>query len=406
MPSFKYKARNKQGNLIEATMDASTAHDVARLLIAQEITPINISKFTPDIDPLAQFNQWQDIRSLKIDDLILFSRQMYSLTKAGVPIIRAIHSLVESTRNKALSAALFKITISLESGLSMGQAMELHPKIFSNLFLNVIKVGESTGALDQGFLQISEYLMREKETQSRIKSALQYPTMVIIAISIAMMIVNVYVIPAFKGVFDKMGAELPWQTNMLINISDFTVDFWPYIAATLVLSFYGLSKYIETEAGLLHKDRLILKIPGVGSIIQRASMERFARSFAMILSAGIPIIQGINVVSGAIGNQYIASKLDRMRIGIEKGDSISRMAMSIDLFTPLVVQMIMVGEETGDISSMLLEAADFYETEVDAELKNLASVIEPFLLVVVGIMVLVLALGIFLPMWNLSAAMH
>jgi MSHA biogenesis protein MshG len=150
----------------------------------------------------------------------------------------------------------------------------------------------------------------------------------------------------------------------------------------------------------------MLKIPGVGSIIQRASMERFSRSFAMILSAGITIIQGITVVAGAVGNDYIASKLSLMRIGIEKGDSISRMVMSIRLFTPLVVQMIMVGEETGDISSMLLEAADFYETEVDAELKNLANVIELFLLVIVGIMVLVLALGIFLPMWNLSAAMH
>jgi MSHA biogenesis protein MshG len=230
--------------------------------------------------------------------------------------------------------------------------------------------------------------------------------MVIIAISIAMMIVNVYVIPAFKGVFDKMGAELPWQTKMLINISDFTVNFWPYIVVTLVLSFYGLKKYFATKAGALHRDRLMLKIPGVGSIIQRASMERFSRSFAMILSAGIPIIQGITVVAGAVGNDYIASKLSLMRIGIEKGDSISRMVMSIRLFTPLVVQMIMVGEETGDISSMLLEAADFYETEVDAELKNLANVIELFLLVIVGIMVLVLALGIFLPMWNLSAAIH
>jgi len=288
----------------------------------------------------------------------------------------------------------------------MGKAMEQHPKIFSSLFLNVIKVGESTGALDQGFLQISDYLTREKETQSRIKSALQYPTMVLIAISIAMMIVNIYVIPAFKGVFDKMGADLPWQTKVLINISDFTVEFWPYIAGFLILSFYGLKQFVKTANGLMIKDRLILKIPGVGSIIQRASMERFSRSFAMILSAGVPIIQGITVVSGAIGNQYIGSKLNKMRIGIEKGDSISRMAMSVGLFTPLVVQMIMVGEETGDISTMLLEAADFYETEVDAELKNLASVIEPFLLVIVGIMVLILALGIFLPMWNLSAVMH
>jgi len=406
LASYKYKARDKNGNLIEATLEASSPKDIARMLISQEMTPISITEFTPDIDLFEQFNKWQDLRSLKLDDLILFSRQMYSLTKAGVPIIRAIHSLVESTRNKALSSALSDIAVSLESGVTMGNAMEQHPKIFSSLFLNVIKVGESTGSLDQGFLQISDYLTREKETQNRIKSALQYPTMVLIAISIAMMIVNIYVIPAFKGVFDKMGAELPWQTKALINISDFTVEFWPYIAGVLVISFYGLKQYFQTADGLMTKDRLILKIPGVGSIIQRASMERFSRSFAMILSAGVPIIQGITVVSGAIGNQYIGSKLNKMRIGIEKGDSISRMAMSVGLFTPLVVQMIMVGEETGDISTMLLEAADFYETEVDAELKNLASVIEPFLLVIVGIMVLILALGIFLPMWNLSAAMH
>jgi len=406
LASYKYKARDKGGNLIEATLEANSPKDIARMLISQEMTPVSITKFTPDVDLLEQFNKWQDLRSLKLDDLILFSRQMYSLTKAGVPIIRAIHSLVESTRNKALSSALSNIAVSLESGLTMGKAMEQHPKIFSSLFLNVIKVGESTGALDQGFLQISDYLTREKETQSRIKSALQYPTMVLIAISIAMMIVNIYVIPAFKGVFDKMGADLPWQTKVLINISDFTVEFWPYIAGFLILSFYGLKQFVKTANGLMIKDRLILKIPGVGSIIQRASMERFSRSFAMILSAGVPIIQGITVVSGAIGNQYIGSKLNKMRIGIEKGDSISRMAMSVGLFTPLVVQMIMVGEETGDISTMLLEAADFYETEVDAELKNLASVIEPFLLVIVGIMVLILALGIFLPMWNLSAVMH
>lgn len=406
MASFKFKGRNKNGNLIESTIEASTSQDVARTLLAQEIVPITISKNIKNEDPLEKFNAWQELRNLKLDDLILFSRQMYSLTKAGVPIIRALYSLVESTRNKALSGALSDIATALESGLTMGQAMEQHPKIFNNLFLNVIKLGESTGSLDQGFLQISEYLIREKETQSRIKSAFQYPTMVIVAISLAMMVVNVYVIPAFKGVFSKMGAELPWQTQMLINISDFTVNYWPYIIVSLVLTFYSLSKYFATEEGALNKDRLVLKIPGIGSIIQRASMERFARSFAMILSAGIPIIQGITIVSGAVGNLYIGSKLDKMRIGIEKGDSISRMAMSVDLFTPLVVQMIMVGEETGDIASMLLEAADFYESEVDAELKNLASVIEPFLLIIVGIMVLVLALGIFLPMWNLSAAMH
>ncbi len=406
LPNYLYKARNNSGNLTEGTIEAESQAKAAQRLSSQEMIPISIKEHTEKIDISEQFNQWQAVRSLKLDDLMLFSRQMYSLTKAGVPIIRALHSLIESTRNIALANALKEIAHSVEGGLPLGQSMGQHPKIFSNLYVSIINVGEETGGLDQGFLQISQYLGREKETQGRIKSALRYPTMVIIAISIAMAIVNVYVIPAFKGVFDKIGVDLPWQTRLLMGVSDFTVEFWPYIIGGLILSFFAVVKYIETPGGHLKKDQLILKIPAIGSIIHRATMERFSRSFAMILSSGVPLIQGITIVSNAIGNIYIGSKLDKMRIGIEKGDSISRMAMNIGLFPPLVVQMIAVGEETGNISEMLLEVADFYESEVDTELKNLASVIEPFLLVVIGIMVLVLALGIFLPMWNLSSAMH
>jgi len=406
MPSYAYKARNQLGKLIEGSIEAENSKTVAKLLITRDLTPIRIQEKIVQTDLMEQFNQWQALRGLKLDDIMLFSRQMYSLSKAGVPIIRAIHSLISSTRNQALAHALTDITHSLEGGLSLSQAMGKHPKVFSNLFLSIINVGETTGGLDLAFLQMSQYLEREKETQSRIKSALRYPTMVIIAISIAMAIVNIYVIPAFKGVFDKMGADLPWQTKLLMNVSDFTVEFWPYILSSLILGYLALLKYIDTPEGHLKKDQLLLKIPAVGSIIHRATMERFSRSFAMILSSGVPLIQGITIVSNAIGNVYIGSKLDTMRIGIEKGDSISRMAMSIGLFPPLVIQMIMVGEETGNISDMLLEVADFYEAEIDAELKNLASVIEPFLLVIIGCMVLVLALGIFLPMWNLSSAMH
>ncbi len=406
MASYAYKARNHSSQLIEGVIEAETANKAAQLLASKALTPVSIKQHIVKVDLMDQFNQWQAISSLKIDDLMLFSRQMYSLSKAGVPIIRAIHSLIESTRNTALSSALTDIAHSLEGGLTLSQGMGQHPKVFSHLFISIINVGEATGGLDQAFLQMSHYLEREKETQSRIKSALRYPTMVIIAISIAMAIVNIYVIPAFKGVFDKMGAELPWQTKMLMSVSDFTVEFWPHILAGLVLMAIVLIKYIATPEGHLKKDQLLLKLPAVGSIIHRATMERFSRSFAMILTSGVPLIQGINIVSNAIGNVYIGSKLDLMRIGIEKGDSISRMAKSIGLFPPLVVQMIMVGEETGNISEMLLEVADFYETEIDTELKNLASVIEPILLIVIGAMVLVLALGIFLPMWNLSSAMH
>ncbi len=404
MSSYQYKARDNSGELVEGIIAAEDKTFAAQRLISQEMIPITIEDDTSSPDVMEQLNQWQDLNSLKIDDLIIFSRQMYSLTKAGVPIIRSLQSLTQSTRNKALARALKKVSISLEAGQTLGVALSQHPKIFSTLFVSIINVGEETGGLDLGFLQISQYLTREKETESSIKSALRYPTMVLIAISVAMAVVNIYVIPSFKSVFDKAGSELPWQTKMLMGISDFTVSYWPHILGGLLVTGLALSQFVKTSAGHMLKDRLVLKIPAVGSIIHRATMERFSRSFAMILSSGVPIIQGITIVSKAIGNIYIGSKLDTMRIGIEKGDSISRMAMSIGLFPPLVIQMIMVGEETGNISDMLLEVADFYQIEIEAELKNLASVIEPFLIVVIGIMVLILALGIFLPMWNLSSA--
>jgi len=403
---FKCTARNAAGQLVNSVVEADDRMLAAQIISNRGMIPVTITEAAINADLIEQFNQWRALDSLNINDMMLFCRQMYSLSKAGVSLIRALRSLTESTRNQALSGALKDITKRLESGSSLSQAMNQHKKVFSPLVINIIHVGETSGGLDQAFLQIANYLEREKETQSRIKSALRYPAMVIIAISIAMVVINIYVIPAFKGVFDKMQAELPWQTKLLMAISNFTVSYWPYLLGGLLVLSMIFIKYINTRDGRLQWDWLMLRMPGVGSIVERSTMERFARSFAMTLSAGVPLIQGITIVSAAIGNSYIASKLEQMRIGIEKGDSISRMARSTHLFPPLVVQMIMVGEETGNISDMLLEVADFYETEVDAELNNIASAIEPILIVIIGMMVLVLALGIFLPMWDLSTNIH
>jgi len=405
MPQFSYKARNELGKSIEGLVEAESQAVAAKVLASRGMTPVSIQKAAINTDVMEDFNQWQAMNALGLTDLILFTRQMYSLSKAGVPIIRAIQSLKTSTRNKALASALGEITKSLEAGQSLSQAFGKHPQIFDTLFRSIVAVGESSGSVDQAFYQISQYLEREKETQSRIKSAIRYPIMVIVAIGIALAIVNIYVIPAFKGVFDKINAELPWQTTLLINTSDFSVAYWPYILGAIVVSIVAFKTYINSVAGRLRWDQFLLKIPIIGTIISRATMERFSRSFAMILSSGVPLISGINIVAGAVGNTFVGSKLKQMAIGIERGDTISRMAMATQLFPALVIQMIMVGEETGNISDMLLEVADFYEAEVDAEVKNLATAIEPILLSVIGVMVLVLALGIFLPMWNLSSAM-
>jgi MSHA biogenesis protein MshG len=406
MAHFKYSARSDTGQQVINVVKAENAQMVADIIRRQGLIPVTITPVVVSTDVIEKFNQWQALKNLNLGDLVIFSRQMYSLTKAGVPLFRAIRCLTESTRNIALVATLNDVANRLEGGSPLSQAMMQHKKVFSPLFVSIIHVGEVSGGLDMAFLQIANYLEREKKTQSSIKSALRYPSMVIAAISIAMVVINIYVIPSFKSTFEGLHAELPWQTKLLMSISSFTVSYWAYLLVGSLLLTGFIIKYINTVKGRLHWDWLMLHLPCVGSLVERSSMERFSRSFAMTLSTGVPLTQSLAIVATAIGNSYITSKLDQMRIGIERGDSISRMAKTTGLFTPLVVQMIATGEETGNISDMLLEVADFYEMEVDAALKNLASAIEPILIGIIGVMVLVLALGIFLPMWDLSSAMN
>lgn len=406
MPEFRFKARNSGRELVEGVVTADSAALAAQNLLSRGHTPITIQEVEEQTDVLEQIRYWWAKRSISINDLILFSRQMHGLTKAGVPLISALNSLAESSRNPVFKAGLTDLARKLETGQPLSQAMAQHEALFPMLLVSIVHIGETTGSLEQAFLQIGHYLGREKETQSRIKTALRYPSMVIAAISIAMVVINIYVIPSFKGVFDKLGAELPWQTRALISISNFTVHYWPHMLVVLFLSAIAFMRYLRTPDGHLFWDRMILKIPVVGGIISDAIMERFARSFAMIMQSGVPVIQGISIVANAVGNVHVSERLQRMRLGIEKGDSISRMAKSVGLFPPLVIQMLIVGEESGNIADMLHEAADFYEGEMNASLKNLSSIIEPVLIVVIGAMVLVLALGVFLPMWNLSSAMH
>ncbi|NOT86217.1 MAG: type II secretion system F family protein [Methylococcaceae bacterium] len=406
MPHFKCQVRNADGKRVVSIIEADNPALAAKILSNQGFTPLTITKTNPRPDVIQQFNDWQSLRNISLNDRLLFCRQMHSLAKAGVPLTRALRSLIESTRNNSFAGALKDIVRRLEAGTALSLSMAYHPEIFNPLFINIINVGENSGELSRAFLQIGQYLQQEKDIQSRVKSALRYPSMVIIAIIIAMAIVNIYVIPAFKGVFDNAKAELPWQTKLLMNISDFTVHNWSYLLlGCIVLGVFGV-KYINTPNGLLQWDKLLLKLPVLGSIVERSAMERFSRSLAMTLDAGVPLIQSLSIVSATIGNSYISAKLLKMRLGIEKGETVSRMAQNSRIFPPVVIQMLIVGEETGNVSSMLLEVADFYAAEVDADLKNLTSVIEPILLVVIGIMVLVLALGIFLPMWDLSSAIH
>jgi len=404
MPTFQYKGRNQRGEAVAGRLEAQSADAVATQLFNTGVIPVDIFEAGANKDVVGALQIRFGEQKVKLDELALLCRQMYTLLKAGVPIMKSLRGLRESTANPTLARVLGDLSDTLDAGQDLAAGLKRHPKIFSNLFVSLVQVGETTGSLDIAFLQLAEYLEREKDTRERVKSAMRYPSMVVGAIVIAVVIINIFVIPAFAKVYAGFKVELPLVTQFLIATSNFTVAYWPHLLAAAVLAAVGVRLYVQTEAGRYRWDRLKLRIPIAGPIIYKATLGRFARGFAIVSKAGVPLIQGMTVISRAVDNEFVASRILQMRDGVERGETLARTAAAADMFPGLVVQMIDVGEESGAVDQLMQEVAEYYEREVAHSLKNLTAAIEPVLIVFVGIMVLILALGVFLPMWDLARA--
>ena len=406
MAAYAYKGRERGGNLIDGVIDATDEASAAKILMSRNIIPIDITQSqsaqgkSKSEEELGLF-----VPKVSIDDLVIFSRQMYSLAKAGIPIIRAVSGL-SNTNSKRMRHALQSVIEQLERGRNLSSALAQHPKIFNQLFVSVVHVGENTGQLDAAFAQLAEYLQREQETRKQIKAATRYPMFVVFALVIALVIMNIFVIPVFASMFEKFDAELPAITVFLIGMSNFFLHQWWVLLLLISVCIFITSRYLDTKQGRYKWDKLQLSIPLVGSIIERSLLGRFARSFAMMLKAGVPLTTALNLVSDAVSNSYMQKAIITMRQRIEKGENLSRVAQNSGLFTPLVMQMISVGEETGRIDELLQEVAEYYEREVEYDLRSLTSKIEPILIAIVAGMVLVLALGIFTPMWDVMSVVQ
>jgi MSHA biogenesis protein MshG len=405
MPEFSYQARTADGELKAGRLDAPNADAVAGQLLGSGLTPIRIELRPAGQEALAQLRQLLAAgRRIRIDDVILFCRQMQTLVSAGVPLIRALRGLAETVRNPTMAQALLAVIDDLEGGRELSTALARHPLVFPHILCSMVQVGEATGRLGEAFQQTSRYLELEKETASRVKSALRYPTFVILAISVALIFVTLFVIPAFAKIYHGFNAQLPWATRFLIGLSDFALAWWPLVLVGGIALFWSGRRYLRTDAGRFAWGRFKLKLPLVGDIILRATMSRFARAFAMTYGAGVPMIHALNVTAQAVDNPFVGSRIEQMGVGIQRGDTLTRTAAQTRLLTPLVLQMLAVGEETGAVDTMLQDVAEYYEREVDYDLRSLTSTIEPILIIAIGGMVLVLALGVFLPMWNLAGA--
>ena len=405
MPSFAYRGRNGAGEIVQGFMEGASAGAVADLLFGSGVTPMEIKPSEAPAEKAAGGSGLDlELFKQKVEhiDVLLFSRQIHTLLRAGVPIMRALAGLQESSTNPAMRHVLQDVRESLDSGREMSLSLARHPKVFTPFYLSMVRVGEMTGRLEEVFIRLFDHLAFERFMQEQVKSALRYPSFVVAAMAVAIVIVNIFVIPAFAKVFKGFGAELPLMTRVLIGFSDFMLAWWPALLVGALLAAFSFNGWRKTPAGRYAWDRFKLGIPIAGKIIRKATLARFAASFALASRSGVPIIQALTNVAETVDNAYISDKVEKMRDGVERGESILRTSITAGVFTPVVLQMIAVGEESGALDDMMKEVADMYQSEVEYELKTLAQQIEPILIIALGIMVLILALGIFLPLWDLG----
>lgn len=405
MPYFAYKGRNSRGELVQGVIENSDSGAVADQLLNTGVAPIDIKLTgTPAVAGAQSLFQRFFAKSVDIEDRMLFSRQMYTLLKSGVPILRALSGLRESSSNPTMIRVLGDIRESLDAGRELSAAIRRHPSVFDSFYVSMVRVGEMTGRLDEIFLRLFEHIEFEKDIKARIKQAIRYPIIVIAAMVIAIVLVNLFVIPAFAKLFAGFKTELPIFTRILMASSEFTLQYWALIAIVAAVGYIGARAYVGTEKGRYNWDRLKLRLPVAGPIVEKAMLARFSRSLAMALRSGVPVVQAMSVVALVADNAFIAQRIEQMRDGVERGESVLRTAVTTGVFTPVVLQMIAVGEEAGALDRLLQDVAEMYEREIDYDLKNLSSQIEPILIVFLGILVLMLALGVFLPIWDLGQA--
>ncbi len=403
MAHFAYSGRNSVGDLVRGVIEGVDSSAVATQLFSTGITPVEIGAAPAPRDKVQGIFARLSKRRIDHAEILLFSRQMYALLKAGVPIMRALTGLQESATSPAFRDVLREVRESLDSGRPLSTSLQ-RTGAFSAFFVAMVYVGETTGMLEEIFLRLYNHLEFQELMRGQVKAALRYPIFVVIAMSIAIIIINIFVIPAFAKVYAGFNAPLPMLTRILIGFSDFMVATWWLQAVALVGAIFLFRSYTATESGRYKWDRLKLRMPIAGKIVLKATLARFSRSLSLAIRSGVPIVQGLTLVGQTVDNAYVAAQVERMREGVERGESVLRTASHAAIFTPVVLQMVMVGEESGALDDMMQEIADIYQREVEYELKTLGAQIEPILIIALGVLVLILALGVFLPIWDLGQA--
>ncbi|MDI6736564.1 MAG: type II secretion system F family protein [bacterium] len=405
MPNYIYKARNINGTVVTGSIEAESQRSVILRLKQQHLMVISAEeeKLNPFLESLNKMS-FSMLNRVGLKDLVLFSRQLSTLINAGIPIVQCLNVLIDQVENKNFKNIIMNIREDIEKGASITMAMSKHPGVFNQLYTSMVKSGESGGVLDEVLERISSYLEAVQSLRRKVRAAMAYPAVVSVVAGGIVIFLLTFVIPAFKGVFDSFGAELPLPTQLLINLSDLMRSYLPYLILLGVIVFIILRLIVtKTEKGRITFDGICLKLPVFGPLLRKISVSRFARTLGTLVRSGVSILEALEIVAKTSGNKIVELAVMGARSAIREGERITDPLRECGVFPPMVIQMVSVGEETGALDNMLMKVADYYDREVDMAVSALASLIEPLLIVVLGVVVGTIVICMYLPIFMMSS---
>lgn len=396
MPTFSYTARSSSGELKSATIDAPSRDDAVSQLRRQRLTIIKVdeSKNAPK----------KKRGSVKMRDIVIFTRQFSTMINAGLPLVQALDILARQSENPVLSAVVREVVFDVESGNTVADAMKKHPKAFSDLYVNMVSAGEAGGILDIILNRLAVFMEKNDALIRKVKGAMIYPTVIMCVAALCIVILLWKVIPVFASMFDSVGMELPLPTRVVIGMSGFLNSYWYMLIIGLVATGFAFKKYYGTSNGQLVIDKFMLHLPVLGDVLRKSAVSRFTRTLGTLISSGVSILDGLEITARTSGNRVVQDAIMGSRASIAGGDTIAGPLQKSEVFPPMVISMIAVGEQTGGLDEMLTKIADFYDDEVDAAVSALLSLLEPIMIVFLGVVVGGIIVAMYLPIFDMVNA--
>jgi type IV pilus assembly protein PilC len=397
--TYAYKVRDRSGKIVQGTVEAESENAVVGRLRQMGLAPLLIEEHKESLGKKEMHLPWGN--KVKPKDIAVMSRQFATMINSGLSLLRALNILAEQTDNSRFREVLGAVRSDVERGQSLSQAIAKHPKVFSRLYVAMIKAGETGGVLDSTLLRMADTMEKEVALRHKIKSAMTYPVVVFGLVIIIVSAMLLFVVPMFKNLYKSLGGVLPLPTRVLIFFSDLIKNFWFLWFPTIGGGIFAFKKWIQTDAGRAKWDAIKLKLPVFGTLVHKTALSRFSRTLAALFRSGVPILQGLDIVKETVNNAVMADAVTQVQLSVKEGASIAKPLEQHAVFPPMVVQMLMVGEETGALDTMLEKIADFYDQEVDATVEALTSLIEPLLIAVMGVAVGGMVVALYMPMFNI-----